>query len=57
MNENMIYKMAFEEIQESLEWSNDCKDCNYAWYIDGVISLGRRMLEKLDEPTEKNVTE
>ncbi len=53
MNENMIYKMVFEEIAESLEWGNDCKDHHYAWYIDGVISVARRMLEKLNDTCEE----
>lgn len=50
MNENMIYKMVFEEVNESREWSCDCNDSNYSWYIDGVISLAKRMLDKVNEP-------
>ena len=52
MDKNMIYQTAFEEIRDSSEWGNSCKDNNYAWYIDGVISITNRMLEKLDEAVE-----
>ena len=57
MGENMIYKMVFEEIKDSREWSSGCKDTTYSWYIDGVISLAERMLEKLEEPTETEHSE
>ena len=50
MDRNFVYKMVFEEINESREWSCDCKDKTYSWYVDGVISLANRMLDKLSEP-------
>ena len=52
MSRNMIYKMVFEEIKESCEWGIDCKDGSYAYYIDGVIALGQRMLKELDKKVE-----
>ena len=52
MSRDMIYRMVFEEINESREWSCDCKDTSYSWYIDGVISLGNRMLKELDNTVE-----
>ena len=52
MSRDMIYRMIFEEINESREWSCDCKDTSYSWYVDGVISLGQRMLEELDNTVE-----
>ena len=52
MSRNMIYKMVFEEIKESCEWGIDCKDGSYAYYIDGVIALGQRMLKELYNTVE-----
>ena len=49
MSKNMIYKMVFEEIKESIDWGLDSKDGSYSHYIDGVICLGMRMLEELDK--------
>lgn len=48
MNRDMIYKMVFEEIKESLEWACGCKDGYYSYYVDGVIALGDRILKELD---------
>lgn len=55
MNRNMIYRIIFEEIKESCEWAYDCKEGHYSYYIDGVISLGERMLKKLDDTEEGTV--
>ena len=49
MSRNMIYKIIFEEIKESIEWGLDSKDGNYSHYIEGVICLGMRMLDELDK--------
>lgn len=53
MNRNMIYKMVFEEIKESIDWGLDCKDGSYPHYVDGVICLGMRMLKELDNTVEE----
>lgn len=55
MDKNMIYKMVFEEISDSREWSCDCENSSYSWYIDGVVSLATRILNKLDELSNKEV--
>lgn len=52
MNRYMIYKMIFEEVKESIEWGLDCKDGSYSYYVDGVTSLGQRMLDELDKAVE-----
>ena len=52
MSRNMIYRMVFEEIKESCEWACDCKEGSYSYYIDGVISLGHRILKELDNTEE-----
>lgn len=48
MSKDLIYRMVFEEIKDSTEWGLNCKDGNYAHYIDGVICLGNRMLNELN---------
>ena len=52
MSRDMIYKMVFEEIKESIEWGLDCKDGSYSHYVDGVTSLGQRILDELDKADE-----
>ena len=52
MSKNMIYKMVFEEIKESIDWGLDSKDGSYSHYIDGVICLGMRLLDELDKASE-----
>lgn len=52
MSRDMIYRMVFEEIKESVEWGGNCKDGNYAHYVDGIIALGQRMLKELDNTVE-----
>ena len=47
MSRDMIYRMVFEEIKESCEWACDCKDGHYSYYVDGVVSLGQRILKEL----------
>ena len=49
MSRDMIYRMVFEEIKESLEWACDCKDVHYSYYVDGVIALGDIILKELDQ--------
>ena len=49
MNENKIYRMVFEEIKESLEWSRSSNNEAYSVYVDGVISLADRMIRDLDK--------
>ena len=55
MNKEKIYELFFEEIYESTEWGNNCKENNYAWYIDGAASFTKRLLEELDKPTEYSI--
>ena len=52
MSRDMIYRMVFEEIKESVEWGVDCKDGGYSHYVDGVVALGDRMLKELDKAVE-----
>ena len=52
MSRDMIYKMVFEEIKESVEWGVVCKNGGYSHYVDGVIALGDRMLKELDKASE-----
>lgn len=52
MSRDTIYRMVFEEIKESIEWGLDCKDGSYSHYVDGVTSLGQRMLDELDNTKE-----
>lgn len=53
MNENKIYRMVFEEIKDSLDWADSCKDGTYSMYIDGVISLTNRMIQDLNKTTDE----
>ena len=52
MSRDMIYRMVFEEIKESMDWGLGDKDGSYAHYVDGIIALGDRMLKELDKASE-----
>lgn len=49
VDKNMIYKMAFKTIKDSLEWADHYKDGSYSAYIDGVTSLAMTLLEELEK--------
>ena len=49
MDKNKIYKMVFEEIKDSLDWSDSMSDGNYSWYINGITSLANRLIEDIDK--------
>ena len=53
MDKNKIYKMVFEEIEESLDWGLGDKEGGYSHYIDGVIALANRMIEDLDKTSSE----
>ena len=57
MSRDMIYRMVFEEIKESMDWGLGDKDGSYAHYVDGIICLGMRILKELDNTVEGEVGE
>lgn len=46
MNRNMILEAMYEVIKESTDWGVTEKD--YGMFVDGVIAMTERMLEKND---------
>ena len=56
VDKNMIYKMAFKTIRESLDLADNYKDGNYAAYIDGVTSLAMGLLEELGKYNNDSTT-
>lgn len=55
MNKTMILETAFETINESLEWGFECEKNEYENYINGVVDITNKLLDKIAVPTpEKN---
>ena len=49
MNKLEILETFFETIEESTEWGFECEDRTYGYYIDGVVSMTNRLLEKVKD--------
>lgn len=57
VDKNMIYKMAFKTIKDSLNWSYHYEnDGRYCAYIDGVTSFAMALLEELEKYNNDAVT-
>ena len=56
MNKLEILETMFEVIKESTEWSFNCSDKNYEYFIDGVVAMMEALMNKL-EKVNKNNTE
>lgn len=52
MDENLIYKTAFEAIKESTEWGIEEDGKIYGHWVDGVMTFAGDLLNKIKE--EKN---
>ena len=48
MNKLEILETMFEVIKESGEWSFDCDDKNYAYFMDGVVAMTEALMNKLE---------
>lgn len=48
MNKNMILESMYEVIKESTKWHLDSEDKVYCHFIDGVVSVTKKMLEKCE---------
>lgn len=53
MNKELIYKVFFDTISNSLEWSFELKD-TYADWIDGVVAMTQNLINSLDNQTNQN---
>lgn len=49
INEDFIYKAAFQTIIDSVEWGTDYKDGKYSDFVDGVCTLANNIIEQLKE--------
>lgn len=52
MDKNEIIETAFETIKESTEWGLEDEGKTYGHWIDGVVTVTDKLLEKINE--EKN---
>lgn len=52
MDKNQIIETAFEAIRESTEWGIGEKGRVYRHFIDGIVTIVDRLLDKINE--EKN---
>lgn len=49
MKRDKIYELIFDTINESREWNKDYKNNEYAYWIDGVLSLADGLLDECDD--------
>ena len=49
MIKTLVLEAMYEAVSESLEWGIDCKDGSHSYFIDGIVAVTERMLEKLED--------
>ena len=52
MDKNQIIETAFEAIRESTEWGIEEEGRVYGHFVDGIVTIVDRLLDKINE--EKN---
>lgn len=49
MERNDVFFALFDTIRDSLEWAYEVENKEYASYVNGVITLGDKLLSQLDK--------
>lgn len=49
MGRNDVFFALFDTIRDSLEWAYEVENKEYASYVNGVITLGDKLLSQLDK--------
>lgn len=52
MDKNQVIETAFETIKESTEWGIEVDGKTYGHFVDGIVAVVDRLLDKISE--EKN---
>ena len=49
MERNDVFNALFNTIRDSLDWAYEVENKEYASYVNGVITLGDKLLSQLDK--------
>ena len=49
MERNAVFNALFNTIRDSLDWAYEVENKEYASYVNGVITLGDKLLSQLDK--------
>lgn len=49
MDRMTVLEAMYETVKESLDWAFECRDDDYSYYMDGVVDVTEKMLEKIEE--------
>lgn len=49
MTRNDVFNALFDTIRDSLDWAYEVENKEYASYVNGVITLGDKLLSQLDK--------
>ena len=52
MERNDVFNALFNTIRDSLDWAYEVENKEYASYVNGVITLGDKLLSQLDKSKE-----
>lgn len=54
IDKNKVYKLAFDVIEDSLNWLDKDDDKNYSDFIDGVITMSKKIISEFDKKENQN---
>lgn len=48
MDRMTVLEAMYETVKESLDWAFECRDDDYSYYMDGVVDVTEKLLEKVN---------
>ena len=54
IDENKVYKLAFDVIEDSLNWLDENGTKGYSDFIDGVITMSKKIISEFDKKENYN---
>lgn len=54
ISKEMLYEEFFDEVYESTEYPEDSENFKYSSFIDGLCTMTKKLLDKLDEKEDEN---
>ncbi len=57
MDKNQVYETAFKTIKESTEWGIEEEGKTYGHWVDGVVTMVDKLIDKFKEEENKEFLE
>ena len=54
IDKNKVYELAFDVIEDSLNWFDKDDDKSYSDFIDGVITMSKKIISEFDKKENQN---